>query len=92
LPKAVTYHFHKQLHIVLGNSASEKELFKQELVELRSQLETERVSREKTELPAWSEPRCLPVAALLWLRGLLLFGRADRLNPFHFTMDVICKH
>jgi hypothetical protein len=35
------------LHIVLGNSASEKELLKQELVELRSQLETERADRER---------------------------------------------
>jgi predicted nucleic acid-binding Zn-ribbon protein len=39
----------KRLHIELGNSASEKELLKQELVELRSQLETERASQEKTE-------------------------------------------
>jgi len=37
----------QRLHIELGNSASEKELFKQELVELRSQLETERASREE---------------------------------------------
>jgi hypothetical protein len=49
LPKAVAYHFHKRLHIELGNSASEKELLKQELVELRSQLKTERASQEKTE-------------------------------------------
>jgi hypothetical protein len=33
----------------LGNSASEKELLKQELVELRSQLETERADREEIE-------------------------------------------
>lgn len=38
-----------RLHIELGNSASEKELLKQELVELRSQLKTERASREEIE-------------------------------------------
>jgi len=37
------------LHIELGNSAGEKELLKQELVELRSQLETERADREEIE-------------------------------------------
>ncbi len=37
----------QRLRIELGNSASEKELLKQELVKLRSQLETERASREK---------------------------------------------
>jgi hypothetical protein len=39
----------QRLHIELGNSASEKELLKQELVELRSQLETECANREETE-------------------------------------------
>ena len=39
----------QRLHIELGNSASEKELLKQELVELRSQLETERADREEIE-------------------------------------------
>jgi DNA repair exonuclease SbcCD ATPase subunit len=39
----------QRLHIELGNCASEKELLKQELVELRSQLETERADREKIE-------------------------------------------
>jgi hypothetical protein len=33
----------------LGNSESEKRLLKQELVEVRSQLETERADREKIE-------------------------------------------
>ena len=37
----------QRLHIELGNFASEKELLKQELVELRSQIETERASREE---------------------------------------------
>ena len=37
----------QRLHIELGNSASEKELLKQELVELRSQLETERADQEE---------------------------------------------
>jgi hypothetical protein len=37
----------QRLHIELGNSASEKKLLKQELVELRSQLETKRASREE---------------------------------------------
>jgi hypothetical protein len=36
----------QRLHIELGNSASEKELLKQGLVELRSQLETERAGEE----------------------------------------------
>ena len=39
----------QRLHIELGNSASEKELLKQQLVELRSQLETKRADREETE-------------------------------------------
>ena len=39
----------QRLHTELGNSESEKELLKQELVKLRSQLETERTDREKTE-------------------------------------------
>jgi len=39
----------QRLHTELGNSESEKELLKQELVELRSQLETERASREEIE-------------------------------------------
>ena len=39
----------QRLHIELGNSASEKELLKQELVELRAQLETERADREEIE-------------------------------------------
>jgi uncharacterized protein (DUF3084 family) len=37
------------LHIELGDCASEKELLKQELVELRSQIETERADREEIE-------------------------------------------
>ncbi len=37
------------LHTDLGNSRTEKASFKQELVELRSQLETERANREKIE-------------------------------------------
>jgi predicted RNase H-like nuclease (RuvC/YqgF family) len=37
----------QRLHIELGNSASEKELLKQELVELRAQLETKRALREE---------------------------------------------
>jgi len=39
----------QRLHIELGNSANEKELLKQKLVELRSQLETECANREETE-------------------------------------------
>jgi DNA repair exonuclease SbcCD ATPase subunit len=39
----------QRLHIELGNSASEKELLKQELVELRAQLQTERADREEIE-------------------------------------------
>ncbi|WP_445250417.1 hypothetical protein [Microcoleus sp. OTE_8_concoct_300] len=39
----------QRLHIELGNSASEKELLKQELVKLRSQLETECADREDIE-------------------------------------------
>jgi hypothetical protein len=38
------------LYTDLGNSRTEKALLKQELVELRSQLETERASREETEV------------------------------------------
>ena len=37
------------LHTDLGNSRTQKASLKQELVELRSQLETERASREETE-------------------------------------------
>ena len=37
----------QRLHIELGNSKNEKEFFKQQVQELRSQLETERVSREE---------------------------------------------
>jgi len=39
----------QQLHIELGNCASKKELLKQELAELRSQLETERADREEID-------------------------------------------
>jgi predicted nuclease with TOPRIM domain len=37
----------QRLHIELGNSESEKEFFRQQVQELRSQLETERASREE---------------------------------------------
>jgi hypothetical protein len=37
----------QRLHIELGNCASEKELLKQKLVEVQSQLEVERASREE---------------------------------------------
>jgi cell division septum initiation protein DivIVA len=37
----------QRLHIELGNFASEKESLKQELAEVRSQLETERANRER---------------------------------------------
>ena len=40
----------QRLHIELGNCASEKELLKQELVKLRSQLEIERADREEIEV------------------------------------------
>ena len=39
----------QRLHIELGNSESEKESFKQELLEVRSQLETEHADREEIE-------------------------------------------
>ncbi len=39
----------QRLHIELGNSESEKELLRQELVEVRSQLEVERADREEIE-------------------------------------------
>jgi chromosome segregation ATPase len=39
----------QRLHIVLGNSESEKELLKEELLKVRSQLETERADREEFE-------------------------------------------
>ena len=39
----------QRLHTELGNSESEKELLKQELVELRSQLKTERADRKEIE-------------------------------------------
>jgi hypothetical protein len=39
----------QRLHIELGNSASEKELLTQELVELRAQFQTERADREEIE-------------------------------------------
>jgi len=42
----------RRLHIELGNSASEKELLKQELVEVRSQLAAERASREENKKSA----------------------------------------
>jgi hypothetical protein len=42
----------RRLHIELGNSASEKELLKQELVEVRSQLAGERASREENKKSA----------------------------------------
>jgi hypothetical protein len=48
LPLIETARFENQrLHIELGNFASDKELLKQELVEVRSQLETERADRKK---------------------------------------------
>jgi uncharacterized protein (DUF3084 family) len=37
----------QRLHIELGNPESEKEFFRQEAYELRSQLETERADRER---------------------------------------------
>jgi chromosome segregation ATPase len=39
----------QRLHTELGNSESEKESLKQEVQELRSQLETERADREEIE-------------------------------------------
>jgi dsDNA-specific endonuclease/ATPase MutS2 len=39
----------QRLPIKLGNSKSEKEFFRQEVQELRSQLETERADREEIE-------------------------------------------
>jgi uncharacterized protein (DUF3084 family) len=39
----------QRLPIKLGNSKSEKEFFRQEVQELRSQLETEHVDREEIE-------------------------------------------
>src|SRR4028119_790295 len=39
----------QRLHIELGNSESEKEFFRQQVQELRSQVETERASREELE-------------------------------------------
>ena len=39
----------QRLPIELGNSESEKQIFRQEVQELRSQLETERVDREEIE-------------------------------------------
>lgn len=39
----------QRLHIDLGNCASEKELLKQKLVKVQSQLEVERADREKLE-------------------------------------------
>jgi chromosome segregation ATPase len=39
----------QRLYLELGNSESEKEFFRQEVQELRSQLETERASREEIE-------------------------------------------
>ncbi|MEG4294316.1 hypothetical protein Q5692_36460 [Microcoleus sp. C2C3] len=42
----------RRLHIELGNSASEKELLKQELVEVRSQLAAERAEREENKKSA----------------------------------------
>jgi len=39
----------QRLHIELGNSESEKEFFRQEVYELRSQLETERADREEIQ-------------------------------------------
>ena len=50
------------LHIELGNSASEKELLKQELVEVRSQLAAERAEREENKKSAPVEKN-LPEAA-----------------------------
>jgi hypothetical protein len=50
------------LHIELGNSASEKELLKQELVEVRSQLAAERAEREENKKSAPVE-KDLPEAA-----------------------------
>jgi len=39
----------QRLHIELGNSESEKEFFRQEVYELRSQLETARADREEID-------------------------------------------
>jgi uncharacterized protein (DUF3084 family) len=39
----------QRLHIELGNSESEKEFFRQQVQELRSQLETERADRKQIE-------------------------------------------
>ena len=52
----------RRLHIELGNSASEKELLKQELVEVRSQLAAERAEREENKKSAPVE-KDLPEAA-----------------------------
>jgi uncharacterized protein (DUF3084 family) len=50
LPLIETARFENQrLHIELGNSATEKKSLKQEFVELRSQLETERADRKQIE-------------------------------------------
>jgi hypothetical protein len=50
----------QRLHIQLGNFASEKELLKQELVEVGSQLETERADQKKigVELSPATEKFC----------------------------------
>jgi hypothetical protein len=52
----------RRLHIELGNSASEKELLKQELVEVREQLAAERAEREENKKSAPVE-KDLPEAA-----------------------------
>jgi hypothetical protein len=55
----------QRLHIELGNCASEKELLKQELAELRSQLKTERANREETEAELFElKQNSAPVATL----------------------------
>ena len=55
----------QRLHIELRNSASEKELLKQELVELWSQFETECVDREEIEAKLSELKQNFALAAIL---------------------------
>lgn len=56
----------QRLHTELGNSESEKESLKQEVQELRSQLETERASREEIETQLSDLKQISPPAATLF--------------------------
>jgi predicted nuclease with TOPRIM domain len=73
------------LHIELGNSESEKESFRQELVEVREQLEIERASREEMvrELISPSQSFAISTAGFIPMN----FGLPDYIVPSQSILD-----